>query len=158
MSLSRSTIHLAVSAIACGFVLWASPAHAASYYSASNPLTAWEDGKAQALGYGYMSVHNSTYLRNHTYTKDPRAGGDSAFHASDYNVEHHNWDGTVAWSGWYGEDQSPRTSSGSWIDDYDYQNYTDDDALTGKIRAKVCEDQSNSFDPCSTRPVQTFNL
>ena len=28
----------------------------------------------------------------------------------------------------------------------------------GRIRAKVCEDQSMSIDPCSDEPYQTFNL
>lgn len=158
MTMSRSTVHVATSAIACGFVLWASPAQAAAYYSSSNPLKAWEDGTAQALGHGYMSVYQSSHLRNHTYTKDPRPGGDPAFHTTEYNIEVRNWDSTTTWQGWKHEDQSVRTDSGRWRDEYDYQDYTIWDSVTGRIRAKVCEDQANSPDPCSTRPVQTFGL
>lgn len=157
MTMSRSTIHIAVSAIACGFVLWASPAQAGAYYSSSNPLTAWEDDKAQALGHGYMSVYESTHLRNHTYTKDPRPGGDAAFHSTEYQRETRHWDGSTSWSNWHGEDQSARTDSGLWRDEYDYYNYSLYNTVTGRIRAKVCEDQANSPDPCSSRPTQTFS-
>jgi hypothetical protein len=158
MTPSRSTRHLLTSAVACGFVLWASPANAAAYYSASDPLTAWEDGRAQAQGYGYMTVHEYTYLRNHTYTRDPRPGGDSAFHVTDYSLEQYAQSYGWKWSSWRGEDQSSRTDSGYWEDQYDYYRYTDQEANRGRIRAKVCEDQGWSSDPCSAHTYQTFNL
>lgn len=158
MTLSGSTRHLLTSAVACGFVLWASPANAAAYYSATSPLIAWEDGDRQAEGHGYMKVHDFTYLRNHTYTRDPRPGGDSAFHVTDYSIEKFLVGEGTRWSTWGGEDESARTSSGSWADQYDYYRYTDENADRGRIRAKVCEDQGWSSDPCSARTYQTFNL
>lgn len=157
-TLPRSTRHLLVSAVACGFLLWASPAQAGAYYSAYDPLIAWEDGKAQAQGHGYMKVHEYTYLRNHTYTRDPRPGGDSAFHVTDYSLEEFVQNYGWKWSHWGDEDESDRTKSGAWVDQYDYLRYTDGNPNRGRIRAKVCEDQDWSSDPCSVRTYQTFNL
>lgn len=158
MSNSKPMKALILSAAVCGFSLWASPAHASSYYSDDSPLKAWEDGKSQAEGYGYMSVKNSTYLRNSTHHRDPRPTGDPAFHVADYSVETYAAGEGWHWSFWFGQDQSKRTDDREWYDQRDYNDYTGSNANRGRIRAKVCEDQNNSPDPCSRTPFQTFGL
>jgi hypothetical protein len=158
MSNSKTIRALVLSAAVCGFSLWASPAQAGAYYSWSSPLTAWEDGDAQAQGYGYMSVKNSTWLHNSTHHRDPRPGGNGAFHVTDYNLEVYNSSEGWHWMNWFGEDESARTTDWRWYDQQDYRDYTMYDANRGRIRAKVCEDQPHSPDPCSTRPYQTFGL
>lgn len=158
MSNSKTMKAFLLSAAVCGFSLWASPAQAGSYYSQSSPLTAYEDGVAQAEGYGYMSVKNSTWLFNSTYHRDARPGGNAAFHVTDYTLEIYNSTEGWHWMNWYGEDQSGRTTSSSYQHQDDYQQYTMHNADRGRIRAKVCEDQNNSPDPCSNRTYQTFGL
>lgn len=158
MPLSRSAKHLLISTVACGFVLWGAPAHAAAYYSSSSPLTAWEDGAAQAQGYGWMNRKDHTWLYNDTRHRDPRPGGDAAFHVTDYDLEVWNGQYGYQWKGFWYEDQSARTTSSSWYAQDDYYDYTSQAPNRGRIRAKVCEDQNNSPDPCSTRPFQTFDL
>lgn len=158
MTLSRSVRHLLVSAVACCFVLYATPAQAGPYYSRDEPLTAREDGVAQAQGYGNMSVKEHTWLYNSNWRRDPRPGGSGIFHVTDWDVEIHNYAAGWHWRGWANEDKSGLSDSGQWRWQDDYFDYTSYSANRGRVRAKVCESQNNSFDPCSSRPYQTFGL
>lgn len=150
---------LLATALGSVFLVAGSPAFAASYYSASSPLTAWDGGVAQAQGYGYMSVKNSTFLHNSTHHRDPRPGGDAAFHVTDYRFEVQTWDGKLVWHPYRGADRSAETTSSQWYDQADSYNYAENgEPNRGRMRAKVCENQSMSWDPCSDQPYQTFNL
>ncbi len=146
-------------ALTGGLLLAGSPAFAAAYYSKSSPLTAWEGGVAQAQAYGYMSVKDSTFLHNSTNHRDPRPGGDAAFHVTDYRFEVQTWEGKLVWHPYRGDDRSADTRLNEWFSQTDSYNYAQDgEPNRGRIRAKVCEDQAWSIDPCSDEPYQTFNL
>ncbi len=136
-------------------------AHAASedWYSRSKPLTAWEDDTAQALAYG-TSYTKDGYLKNHTYYRDPRAGGDSVYTETAYTYYAPDPDGGSSWTEHGDTDQSARSSSGDWVDQYDKDDYSSDhsDSDRGRVHSKVCEDQSWSPDACSRRPFFTFTL
>ena len=62
-----------------------------------------------------------------------------------------------AWTLWGDSDQSPTTTSGDWYDQYDHAPF-DGGASLGRIRTEVCERQTWSWDPCSDRPTETFEL
>ena len=136
-------------------------AHAASHdwYSRSNPLKAMEDDVAQALAFG-TSYTKDGYLKNHTNYRDPRPGGDSVYTESDYTYRIPDRDGGESWSGYAPADQSARSSSGNWVDQYDNDDYSSHqpDAEKGRVHSKVCEDQSWSPDACSRRLFFTFDL
>ncbi|MCD4532675.1 hypothetical protein LRP67_01045 [Nocardioides sp. cx-169] len=134
-------------------------AHAASYdwHSRSKPLKAWEDDVAQALAYG-TSYTKDGFLKNHTYYRDPRSGGDKVYTETGYTYREPG-QGGESWSGHGSSDQSPRNSSGDWVDQYDKDDYSEhNDASQGRVHSKVCEDQAWSPDACSRRPYFTFAL
>jgi hypothetical protein len=129
-----------------------------NWYSRSNPLKAWEDDVAQALGYG-TSYTKDGYLKNHTFYRDPRSGGDKVYTETGYTYREPDRDGGESWSGSGDSDQSARNSSGDWVDQYDQDDYSEhNSADQGRIHSKVCEDQAWSPDACSRRPYFTFNL
>lgn len=157
-TLPRSTAALVLSTAAAALTLAAGPASAASYtwYSASSPLTAWENDARQALAFG-TSYQKDAFLKNHTNYKDPRPGGDDVYTETSY--AYYKWcNDAIQWCGEVGKDQSARDDSGYWVDQYDADDYTTRGADRGRVFSKVCEDQSNSFDPCSRKPYYTFSL
>ncbi|NHA01368.1 hypothetical protein G5V59_20110 [Nocardioides sp. W3-2-3] len=56
------------------------------WYSKTSPLIAWEDDAKQALAYGTAYTKN-TYLKNHTFYRDPRAGGDAVYTESSLQLQ-----------------------------------------------------------------------
>lgn len=152
---------LAAGALSALLVTSVPAAHAAEqdWYSRSTPLTAVEDGEAQALAYG-TSYTKDGYLKNHTYYRDPRAGGDPVYTETGYTYFAPDQDGGSSWSEYGDSDQSDRSSSGSWVDQYDKDDYSGShsDADKGRVHSKVCEDQDWSPDACSRRPFFTFTL
>ena len=157
-ALTRSTAALLLSSAATALTLAAGPASAASFnwYSSSDPLIAWEDGARQALAFG-TAYQKDGLLKNHTNYKDPRPGGDDVYTETSYS--YYKWCGTATeWCGEVGKDQSARDDSGYWVDQYDADDYSERNADRGRVFVKVCEDQNNSFDPCSRKPYYTFTL
>jgi hypothetical protein len=153
MRISRTFTSAILVATALGI---ASPAAASRYYSADDPLEAIEDGTAQAQMYGRFFKEELSYLRNDTNIRDPRPGGDSVYGQTNYSWYYVHAVGPDYWSG-SGQDQSPRTDSGSWYFQYDHEAFPEH-ASKGRMRAKVCEDQSWSPDPCSVDVTDIFNI
>jgi hypothetical protein len=133
------------------------PAGASTYFSSESPLNAWENGVSQGQMHGRFFKEEVTYLRNSTWTRDPRPGGDPVYEQTDYQWFHDHSIIPDAWTPWGDSDQSPTTTDGTWYKQYDHDPY-DGGASQGRIRTKVCERQSWSFDPCSDRPTETFAL
>lgn len=152
---------LAATALSALVVTSVPAAHAAEadWYSRSNPLKAVEDGAVQAMAYG-TSYTKDGFLKNHTNYRDPRPGGDSVYTETNYTYLAPDRDGGQSWSEYGQSDQSARSNSGSWVDQYDRDDYSSDhsDADKGRVHSKVCEDQSWSPDACSRRPFFTFTL
>lgn len=156
---SRSVATLLLTALTGLLFLITAPAALAAsqnWYSRSSPLTAWEDGVAQALAYGTAYTKNGE-LKNHTYYRDPRPGGDKVYTETTYSYREPTPYGEQ-WGGQVGKDQSARTSSGDWVDQYDADDYSSRKASQGRVHVKVCEDQAASPDACSRKPYFTFVL
>lgn len=140
-------------------VLAASPAAAESYnwYSRSKPLNAYGGyvlSQAQAYGTAYQK---NAYLKNHTFYRDPIPGGDKAYTETTYSYYKFCND-AIQWCRQVGKDQSARSGSGSWVDQYDQDDYTTRGADRGRVHVKVCADKNNKPDPCSRKPYYTFSL
>jgi hypothetical protein len=146
---------LAVASVAAAVVGAGSPAMATWYYaSSSSPMRAMQDGASQAEGYGYGTKCCLDDIRNHKTFRDPRPGGDTAYHRSDWATYRGEW------SGWYGEDRDG-TTSGSWQIADDYFQYTQQPGPVDqvKLRTYVCEDQRPlNPDPCSDKPQHTWGV
>ena len=159
-ALTRSGAAMLLSASTAALVLAASPALAAedNWYSRSSPLAAVQDGANQALAYG-TAYTKASYLKNHTFYRDPRAGGDRVYTETAYRYYEYcsSYIG-VAWCGEQGKDQSARDSSGDWVDQYDGDDYSGRNPDKGRVSYKVCEDHANAFDVCSREPFSTFAL
>ncbi|KRB78101.1 hypothetical protein ASE01_08055 [Nocardioides sp. Root190] len=84
-------------------------------------------------------------------------GGDAVYTETTYSYFKF-CDTAIKWCGQVGKDQSARDRSGDWKDQYDNDDYSSRGADRGRVHVKVCEDQNNSFDPCSRKPYYTFNL
>lgn len=157
---SRSAATLLVTALTGLLFLVTAPAALAAsqnWYSASSPLTAWENDAKQALAYGTAYTKDG-YLKNHSYYKDPRSGGDSVYTETTYSFKESTPYGEQ-WGSQTGKDQSARDNSGYWVDQYDKYDYSGRaTASWGRVHVKVCEDQNNSPDPCSTKPYFTFAI
>ncbi len=126
------------------------PATAASYYSATSPLTAWQDGQAQAQMYGSFSISNLTYARNTTKHRDARPGGDAAYEETFYDW--YDSEGTFRTN--VGTDTSEKTTSYSWYSQYD-QHPLHGCCTSVRMYTNVCEDHGVwGKDPCSVRPTQ----
>ncbi len=127
------------------------------YYSASNPLTAWDNGVAQAEMHGKFLVENATYLRNNTNQRDPRPGGDKVFERTQYWF--YVWDPYEKAMVWklHATDQGPKTDDGSWYSQYDHSAFISG-ADKGRMRTQVCEDHGVFPDPCSVWPQWTTDL
>ncbi|KRA38348.1 MULTISPECIES: hypothetical protein [unclassified Nocardioides] len=159
-ALTRSTAALLLSTAAAAATLAASPAVATSYnwYSASTPLTAWDGSPAVAQAYAYGTAYQKDgLLKNHTYYKDPRPTGQSVYTETSYS--YFKWcSAGIDWCAEEGKDQSARDNSGSWVNQYDADDYSDEGADRGRVHVKVCEDQNNSPDACSRKPYFTFSI
>ncbi|WP_193606724.1 hypothetical protein [Nocardioides lijunqiniae] len=159
-SLLRDPRVLAAGLLSALVVTSVPAAQAASedWYSRSSPLKAMEDGKAQGLAYG-TSYTKNTFLKNHTHYRDPREGGDGVYTQTNYTYRVPDQSGE-SWTESGKTDQSSRTASGSWVDQYDSDDYSSShaDASKGRVHSKVCEDQAWSPDACSRRPFFTFDL
>jgi hypothetical protein len=143
-------------ALVAGVLGVAAPATASKYFSEDRPLNAWEDGVSQAQLYGRFFREDLTYLRNNTNTRDPRPGGDPVYEQTNYGWYYVHAVGPDYWSSG-GEDQSPRRDSSEWYSQYDHEAFPEH-ASKGRIRAKVCEDQNWSPDPCSDEPTEVFDI
>ena len=136
----------------------ASPAFAdVRYYSAADPLIAWQDNVAQAQMYGRFFVEEATYLRNNTNQRDPRPGGDSI-----YEETHYLWyqicsaaQSSPSWcSG--DTDTGPKTDTDTWYFQYDH-NQLHSGTNQGGMSTHICEDHGVwAKDPCSASPTATF--
>jgi hypothetical protein len=160
----RMHVTRALCSVAAGIaaVAAAQPAFAAfadpySYYSATNPLKAMQDGVSQAEMYGKFYVEQATYLRNNTTQRDPRPGGDAVFERTEYWF--YLFDSTSNTTSWThtATDQGPKTTSGSWYSQYDH-NVIRPGADKGRMRTQVCEDHGILPDPCSLWPTWTTDL
>lgn len=128
------------------------PVAAKAYYSASSPLTAWQDGVAQAQMYGSFSIANLTYARNNTKQRDPRPGGDYIYEETFYNW----YDASGTFRSDIGTDTSKKTNTSSWYAQYD-QHPLHGCCVTVRMYTNVCEDHGIwRKDPCSLRPTQRF--
>lgn len=161
MKVSMDLKLFAVSLGCAAFVAVAPAAHAGyseDWYSEANPLTAWEDGRAQGLAYG-TAYQKDGYVKNHSYRKDPRTGGDGVYTQTDYSYLRYSATCDChRWSAQAYADQSSRSDSGLWREEYDRDDYTERDH-EGKVRLhyKVCEDQPWSPDACSRNPYVLFD-
>lgn len=156
--LSRPGSAMLLSAATAFLFLLSSPSAlgaSENWYSRSEPLAAWEDGKRQALAYGTAYTKNG-YLKNHTFYRDPRPGGDRVYTETSYSY-YKSCNGVIQWCQEVGKDQSARDSSGDWVDQYDKDDYTRRGADRGRVHYKVCEDQAWSPDACSRKPYITFS-
>lgn len=141
------------------FIVSSPAAQAASedWNSRTDPLVAWEDGDRQALAYGTAYTKEGS-MKDHTWYRDPRPGGDKVYTETDYNVYWQTDEG-FRWRGRCCQDQSARDNSGDWLDQYDAWYYADvPNVEKGRVYYKVCEDQNWSPDACSANPFITFQF
>ncbi|NYI43808.1 hypothetical protein BJ993_000888 [Nocardioides aromaticivorans] len=157
---SRSVATLLLTALTgLLFLVTAPAAMAASYnwYSAGDPLNAY-DGTLRASAFG-TSYQKDGFLKNHTYYRDRRDNGNAVYTETGYRYYVVCTGNTApSWCAVGSSDQSARTQSGSWQDQYDADDYSTRAADKGRVYSKVCEDQSWSPDACSRQPYFTFNL
>jgi hypothetical protein len=153
MTMSKTMLSAALAVISLAV---ASPATASKYNSEDSPLNAWEDGVSQGQMYGRFFKEELTYLRNNTWTRDPRPGGDPVYEQTNYKWF---YDRTILPDSWVsGEmDQSPETTDGSWYSQYDHDDHRSGTSQ-GRVTTKVCERQSWSPDPCSAQPTEVFDF
>lgn len=130
-------------------ILGAAPAHAVTWFSASDPLEAIAGGAIQAQGYG--DFHNSAdfYARNNSWQRDPNPGGDSVYVETDYYFYY---------SGAYQYDssrQTARSNSSTYV-----LKYTQRALHASGTRARgiinVLEDNPFGGDPSSPNCIKTF--
>ncbi len=156
----RQSIPVAVATAGAAVFLASSPAALAAtedWNSRSDPLVAWESGDQQALAYGTAYTKEGS-LKNHTWYRDPRPGGDKVYTETEYNVYYYTYQGSQ-WMGRCCQDQSVRKNDEFWHDQYDAWYYADvPDVDKGRVYYKVCEDQDWSPDACSANPFITFSL
>lgn len=147
---------LIAAALLCGAGLAMVPAADAvafseNWYSRTKPLLAEGDGDAAA--YGTVYTKNS-YVKNHTYYRDLKAGGNGVYTETGYKYLQAAAGGGTTWTtGNMWKDQSARTTSSAWQDQYDADDYTNR-THEGAVRVyyKVCEDQAGEPDACSRNP------
>ena len=142
-----ATVTLAVSA---------SPALAdIRYNSQADPLTAWQDGEAQAQMYGRFFIENASFMRNNTNQRDPRPGGDSVYEETFYYY-YTSCNGIVTRCD-SGVDTGPKTNSEDWYFQYDHDEL-DPIAEKGRMLSHICEDHGVwGKDPCSINTIGTFS-
>ena len=159
---SRAVAALLLTALTGLLFLVTAPAALAAtsynWYSSSAPLNVSDDGTLRGSAFG-TSYKKDGYLKNHTYYRDRRSNGNGVYTQTEYSyyvvcspLTSASWCGTGV------TDQSSRTQSSSWQDQYDADDYSTQKADKGRVHSKVCEDQSWSPDPCSRKPYFTFTL
>lgn len=157
--LSRTSTSMLLSVAAAGLALATAPAAfaAENWYSATDPLNVSDDGTVRGSAHG-TAYKKDGFLKNHTYYRDRRSNDNRVYTETSYS--YYKWCGTeVAWCAEVGKDQSARTSSGTYVDQYDADDYSErGSADKGRVHVKVCEDQNWSADPCSRKPYFTFLL
>ncbi len=159
----RIDLKFVVSDLSAAFIAASPAAHAATedWYSRDKPLNAYDDGVSQGQADG-TSYTKDSLLKNHTYWRDPRSGGDAVYTQSDYAYHQigQTSETSASWCDKEGKDQSARSTSSSWKDQYDADDDTDDhyQADQGRVFSKVCEDHSWSPDACSRNPWVTFGI
>lgn len=125
-----------------------------SWYSASSPLKAYEDGVVQAAAYGNFYNYQNTYARSSSNHRDVRAGGNAAYVDTDFYFWLPCTDGNTCYKYVAGK-ESPRTTSSAWLSSYRQEGLNgSSDKARGRMH--VCEDQNNSGDPCSAWVTATF--
>ena len=149
-----------VLAATVGLAVTTSPAMAADirYYSASSPLTVWQDGLAQAQMYGVFYVEQASYLRNSTWQRDPRPGGDSVYEETTYYWYEACWSGSPD-KGWCAGnvDSGPKSNTSTWYSQYDH-DALQPAASDGRMSTHICEDHGIwAKDPCSINAIGTFH-
>lgn len=158
---SRSVATLLVTALTgLLFLVTAPPALAASYnwYSSGDPLRVYDNDTLRGDAYG-TSYQKDGFLKNHTYYRDRRSNDNGVYTETNYTYFQICPPNTSAtWCLKGARDQSARTQSGSWQDQYDADDYATRNADRGRVHSKVCEDQDWSPDPCSRNPYATFVL
>ncbi len=158
---SRSVAALLLTALTgLLFVVFAPSALAATsynWYTSSEPLKVYDDTlRGAAFGTSYQK---DGYLKNHTYYRDRRSNGNGVYTETSYTYFQICPPNTSAsWCVNGARDQSARTQSDDWQDQYDADDYSTRNADRGRVHSKVCEDQSWSPDPCSRKPYFTFTL
>ncbi|HVK27029.1 MAG TPA: hypothetical protein VM575_01705 [Nocardioides sp.] len=158
---SRSVAALLLTALTGLLFLVTAPAALAAtsynWYSSSDPLNVYDSTlRGSAFGTSYKK---DGYLKNHTYYRDRRSNGNGVYTQTEYSYYLVCSPLTSAsWCGKGPSDQSSRTQSTSWQDQYDADDYSMQTADKGRVHSKVCEDQSWSPDPCSRKPYFTFAL
>lgn len=158
---SRSVATLLVTALTGLLFLVTAPtalaATSSNWYSSSDPLNVY-DGTLRGSAYG-TSYLKDGYLKNHTYYRDRRSNDNGVYTQSEYSYFLLCPPNTSAsWCGKGPSDQSARTQSSTWQDQYDRDDYSTQYADRGRVHSKVCEDQDWSPDPCSRKPYATFVL
>jgi len=142
-----------------GLAASASPAIAdIRYYSRDNPLTAWQDGQAQAQMYGRFWLENASFLRNNTNQRDPRPGGDSVYEETFY-AYYKVCDLGSTEKEWCPSniDTGPKTSTSDWYFQYDHDQL-DPAASDGRMTTHICEDHGVwGKDPCSSDAIGTLH-
>ncbi len=159
LSLTRSTAAMLSSVIGAFLVLTtAPPALAESYdwYTNREPLSVSDDDQLRGSAFGTAYQKNG-YLKNHTFYKDRRNNDHGVYTETSYSY-YRFCDSEIKWCGDMYKDQSARTRSADWQDQYDNDDYSTRGADRGRVHVKVCEDQKWSGDPCSRKPYYTFSL
>src|SRR4051794_10707464 len=85
MHLSKTMLSAALAVVSLAV---AAPATASKYASEDDPLNAWEDGVSQGQMYGRFYKEDLAFLRNNTWTRDPRPGGDPVYEQTNYKWFH----------------------------------------------------------------------
>lgn len=141
------------------FLVTAPAALAESYnwYSSSSPLNVYDNDTLRGSAYG-TAYKKDGFLKNHTYYRDRRSNGNPVYTETTYSYYKVCSNGFLEWCDERGRDQSARTQSTYWQDQYDADDYSTQGADRGRVHVKVCEDQDWSLDPCSRKPYFTFTL
>ncbi len=156
----RLSIIAARALLVSGFIgaVTAAPALATAYslqqwYSTSSPLKVYEDGYVQAQAWGNWYNEDRTYARNGARQYDIKSGGNYVYIATKFIFRHDTFGYNYWWS--EGTKETKRTSSASWVYDYDHEALASHgDAARAEI--KICEEHSWSADPCSATALPTF--
>jgi hypothetical protein len=141
------SVGLAIPAMATAYSL-------VQWHSTSSPLKVYEDGIEQARAWGNWYNEDHTYARNGARQYDMKPGGNSIYVATKFLFFVEQFGTTYWWNS--GTSETKRTSSASWIYDYDHKELHGHGRYArGEI--KICEAQAWSGDPCSTTTRPGFN-
>lgn len=125
-------------------------AQAVTWYSASNPLTVYQDGVAQGQGYGNFYNENGTHARSNSTQRDNRPGGDGIYIQTDYFFYYDR-----VWH-WAIGRQTARTYSSTWVNHYTREPLHSRGEIA-KGFMTVLEDNPFGLDPKSDVASRQFN-